>query len=145
MRAGASIAAAWVPPRPRGPRPTVTKVSGARTLWEEGHDRAARSWPSARARARRCRGRGRDRGRLGLFFDLCFVLVCLAAALLVRPRDFFTVGVLPPLLMLGTIVLVGAQRPEAIAHAARRLVQAVVTGLAHHSRRALRRVRRVPG
>ena len=42
----------------------------------------------------------------GLFFDLCFVAICLAAALMVRPRDFFTVGVLPPLLMFGTMVLV---------------------------------------
>jgi len=72
-------------------------------------------------------------GRLGLFFDLCFVLVCLGAALLVRPRDFFTVGVLPPLLMAGTMLIVALNGPKVIAHAHDGVVQAVVTGLAHHS------------
>lgn len=72
-------------------------------------------------------------GRLGLFFDLCFILVCLAAALMVRPRDFFTVGVLPPLLMAGTMVLVALNGPKVIAAAHDGVVQAVVTGLAHHS------------
>jgi hypothetical protein len=72
-------------------------------------------------------------GHLHLFFDLCFVAVCLAAALLVRPRDFFTIGVLPPLLMLGTMVLVALNGTEVIAHRHDSVVQAVVTGLAHHS------------
>ena len=72
-------------------------------------------------------------GRLGLFFDLCFILVCLGAALLVRPRDFFTVGVLPPLLMAGTMVIVALNGPKVIAAAHDSVVQAVVTGLAHHS------------
>jgi hypothetical protein len=72
-------------------------------------------------------------GRLGLFFDLCFILVCLGAALLVRPRDFFTVGVLPPLLMAGTMLLVALNGPKVIAAAHDGVVQAVVTGLAHHS------------
>jgi hypothetical protein len=72
-------------------------------------------------------------GRLGLFFDLCFILVCLGAALLVRPRDFFTVGVLPPLLMAGTMLLVALNGPRVIAAAHDSVVQAVVTGLAHHS------------
>jgi ATP/ADP translocase len=72
-------------------------------------------------------------GRLGLFFDLCFILVCLGAALMVRPRDFFTVGVLPPLLMLGTMVIVALNGPKVIATAHDGVVQAVVTGLAHHS------------
>ena len=72
-------------------------------------------------------------GRLGLFFDLCFILVCLGAALMVRPRDFFTVGVLPPLLMAGTMLLVALNGPRVIAAAHDSVVQAVVTGLAHHS------------
>jgi hypothetical protein len=72
-------------------------------------------------------------GRLALFFDLCFVLVCLGAALLVRPRDFFTVGVLPPLLMAGTMLIVALNGPKVIAAAHDSVVQAVVTGLAHHS------------
>lgn len=72
-------------------------------------------------------------GRLGLFFDLCFILVCLGAALLVRPRDFFTVGVLPPLLMAGTMLIVALNGPRVIAAAHDSVVQAVVTGLARHS------------
>jgi hypothetical protein len=72
-------------------------------------------------------------GHLRLFFDLCFVVVCLGAALMVRPRDFFTVGVLPPLLMLGTMVIVALNGPKVIATTHDGVVQAVVTGLAHHS------------
>ena len=72
-------------------------------------------------------------GHLRLFFDLCFVLICLAAAILVRPRDFFTVGVLPPLLMFGTMVIVAFNGPKVIARAQDGVVQAVISGLAHHS------------
>ena len=72
-------------------------------------------------------------GHLELFFDLCFVVVCLGAALMVRPRDFFTVGVLPPLLMFGTMVVVALNGPRVIAAAHDGVVQAVITGLAHHS------------
>jgi hypothetical protein len=72
-------------------------------------------------------------GHLQMFFDLCFVVVCLGAALMVRPRDFFTVGVLPPLLMFGTMVIVAINGPKVIATAHDGVVQAVITGLAHHS------------
>lgn len=72
-------------------------------------------------------------GQLGLFFDLCFVVICLVAALMVRPRDYFTVGVLPPLLMLATMVLVALNGPKVIANPHDSIVQAVITGLAHHS------------
>jgi hypothetical protein len=72
-------------------------------------------------------------GHLHVFFDVCFVATCLAAAMLVRPRDFFTVGVLPPLLMLGTMVLVALNGTQVIAHRHDSVVQAVITGLAHHS------------
>jgi len=71
--------------------------------------------------------------RLTLFFDLCFVVVCLVLALRVRPGDFFTVGVAPPLLMLGLFVLVAAAPRAAIARADDSVVQAVVSGLAHHA------------
>jgi hypothetical protein len=71
--------------------------------------------------------------RLGLFFDVCFVAICLVAALMVRPRDFFTVGVLPPLLMLGTMLLVALNGSQVIAARHDSVVQAVITGLAHHS------------
>jgi hypothetical protein len=72
-------------------------------------------------------------GRVGLFFDLAFVAVCVATALLVRPEDFFTVGVLPPLIMLTVFVLVGVSHRIAIAPHGEGLVQAVVTGLSHHA------------
>jgi hypothetical protein len=72
-------------------------------------------------------------GHLRLFFDVCFVAICVAAALMVRPRDFFTVGVLAPLLMLGTMVLVALNGTRVIAHRHDSVVQAVVSGLAHHS------------
>jgi len=72
-------------------------------------------------------------GRVSMFFDLWFVLICLGLALLVRPRDFFTVGVLPPLIMLGAFAVLALGRPEAIAEPQDGLVQAVVSGLAHHS------------
>jgi hypothetical protein len=72
-------------------------------------------------------------GRVSMFFDLWFVLLCLGLALLVRPRDFFTVGVLPPLIMVGGFALLAVDTPEAIAAAGDGIVQAVVTGLAQHS------------
>ena len=72
-------------------------------------------------------------GDLGLLFDLCFVALCVLLALRVRPRDSFTVGVLPPLLMLAVLLLVELARPEVLGHPRDGLVQSVVTGLAHHS------------
>jgi hypothetical protein len=71
--------------------------------------------------------------RIGSVFDVAFVLLCVTAALWVRPRDFFTVGVLPPLL-LGLIVLVLALVDRtAVARAGDPLFQAVISGLAHHA------------
>lgn len=70
---------------------------------------------------------------LSLFFDLAFVAVCVAAALTVRPRDFFMVGVLPPLLMFGTVLALALVSRGAIADEVDGLIQAVVSGLAHHA------------
>ena len=72
-------------------------------------------------------------GRLSLFFDLTFVVICLVAALAVRPRDFFLVGVMPPLLMLVVVVVLAALARPAVAEPVDGAVQAVVTGLAHHA------------
>jgi hypothetical protein len=72
-------------------------------------------------------------GRVSLFFDLCFVALCVGVALRVHPRDFFTVGVLPPLIMLGVFTLVGLTRPAMIAEPGDGVVQAVLSGLSHHS------------
>ena len=72
-------------------------------------------------------------GHVSILFDLCFVALCVAVALRVRPSDFFTVGVLPPLVMLGVFTLVGLTRPAMIAHPGDGVVQAVLSGLSHHS------------
>jgi hypothetical protein len=70
---------------------------------------------------------------LSPLFDVLFVLVCLGAALAVRPRDFFSTGVLPPLLLLGLITLVAVVERDWVADPGDGLVQAVVSGLAHRA------------
>ena len=72
-------------------------------------------------------------GRLTYLFDLAFIAVCVAAALAVRPRDFFVVGVLPPLMMLGTVLLLALTARGVVAEPGDVLLQAVVSGLAHHA------------
>jgi len=72
-------------------------------------------------------------GGVGLVFDLAFVGVCLVVALMVRPEDFFTAGVLPPLIMLAVFVLLAASRPVTIADRDSGVVRAVVTGLSDHA------------
>lgn len=72
-------------------------------------------------------------GELSFFFDLCFIVLCLGLAVVVKPHDFFTVGVLPPLMMLAVFALLGAVAPETVADKSDGIVQAVVSGLAHHS------------
>jgi hypothetical protein len=71
--------------------------------------------------------------RLTLAFDAGFVLLCVGAALAVRPRDFFRVGVLPPLLLLGFVTSISLVHRAWVADAADSLVQAVVSGLAHRA------------
>lgn len=71
--------------------------------------------------------------RVSVLFDIAFVLLSVGLALLVRPRDFFTVGVLPPLVMVVVFVLLGASRPGAVGHPDDGVVQAVVSGLSRHS------------
>ena len=71
---------------------------------------------------------------LGLLFDVAFVLVCIGAALAVRPRDFFMVGVFPPLLMGATVALLAVLDRGSVADPTDGLLQALVSGLAHHAR-----------
>jgi hypothetical protein len=71
---------------------------------------------------------------LGLLFDVAFVLVCIGAALAVRPQDFFMVGVFPPLLMAATVGLLAVLARGSVAEGTDGLLQAVVSGLAHHAR-----------
>ena len=109
-------------------------VTHARTLWEEGHEPGRQVVALGVALALTFVVVDVALvGRVSLFFDLCFVATCLALALLVRPTDFFVVGVLPPLIMVGVFALVASSRPEALAHRDDGIVQAVVSGLSHHS------------
>ncbi len=105
-----------------------------RTLWEEGR-RSGRQVVAATTLA--AVGLAWFNvvlaGRLSLFFDLCFVVLCAVAALAVRPRDFFAVGVLPPLLMLAVVAMLAGGARAAVADEVDGLVQAVVSGLAHHA------------
>ena len=108
-------------------------MSGARTLWEEGHEPGRQVVALGLALALTVvafdLGTG---GGVGHIFDFAFVGVCLTVALLVRPQDFFTVGVLPPLIMLTVFVLVALAHPDALAPDDG-LVSDVLTGLAHHA------------
>jgi uncharacterized BrkB/YihY/UPF0761 family membrane protein len=71
--------------------------------------------------------------RIGVVFDVAFVLICVAAALWVHPKDFFTIGVLPPLLLGFTVLVLSVLDRGAVAKANDTLLQAVVSGLAHHA------------
>ena len=105
-----------------------------RTLWEEGHESGRQVAVLGVALA--LTAAVLDLwlfDRITVFFDICFVLLCVAMALLVRPKDFFTVGVLPPLLMVVVFTLLGATRPEVVADEGDGVVQAVVAGLGHHA------------
>lgn len=72
-------------------------------------------------------------GRLSLFFDLCFIMLCLGLAMRVRPGDFFTVGILPPLIMLAVFLLLALVAPGTIADERDGVVQAVISGLFTHA------------
>lgn len=50
-------------------------------------------------------------GGLTMFFDLCFVVICLIGAMGVRRRDLFTTGVLAPLAFGGTIAVIAIVSP----------------------------------
>lgn len=109
-------------------------LPASRTVWEEGHESGREM--AALGVALALTAAALDLvlgGQIGLLFDLAFVLLCLALALAVHPRDFFTVGVLPPILMLVTFTLLALTRSESIARAEDGLVQAIVSGLSHHS------------
>ena len=109
-------------------------MTHARTIWEEGREPGRELVALAAAAALTVVvidllvG-----GHVSLFFDLCFVVLCVGLALAVRPTDFFTVGVLPPLLMVGVFVLLGISRPSVLGNAGDGSLQAVITGLSEHS------------
>lgn len=105
----------------------------APTIWEEGHlsgDRVTRLAILACLLAV-----GVDvliTRDLSMIFDLAFVLICVGMALGVRQTDFFRIGVLPPILLIGVCCLLALVMRTTIADKGDGFVQAVVAGLAHH-------------
>jgi len=112
----------------------VSPVARARTLWEEG-TRQGRQMVrlGIAASALVAAVDIAVDGRLTLVFDVGFVLLCVILALLVHPDDFWTVGYLPPLLMLGLFLVLGIVAPGTIAEHDDGAAQALVSGLAHHA------------
>lgn len=55
------------------------------------------------------------RGHLGLLTGVALVLVSAGAALVVRTRDLFTAGVLPPLLTFVLVLVVAVVHPSAVS------------------------------
>jgi len=109
-------------------------VRQRRTLWEQGHESGRQVVALGLALALTAVVLDQAvSGSVGWFFDVCFVLTCVGTALLVRPSDFFTVGVLPPLLMVAVFTLLGFTRPDVIADKSDGVIQAVVSGLGHHA------------
>jgi len=70
---------------------------------------------------------------LGLLFDLGFITVCVGLGLLAEVEDFFLAAVLPPLMMLGCLLLVGIAIPAAVGFPSAGAVEGVIAGVAHHS------------
>ena len=109
-------------------------MSQRRTLWDEGREPGRQVVALGLALALTAVVLDQtSSGSVGLFFDISFVLICVAAALMVRPSDFFTVGVLPPLLMVAVFTLLGLTRPDVIADKSDGVIQAVVSGLSHNA------------
>lgn len=110
-------------------------MTPTRTVWEEGREsgREVVALGFALALTAAVLDVATTGVRVGVLFDLCFVALCIALALAVRPDDFFVVGVLPPLLMGGLFVLLALTKPAAIGHPDDGLVQATISGLSHHS------------
>ena len=53
-------------------------------------------------------------GRLGLLFSVAFILIAVTTPLSVDVRSLFAPGILPPLLMIGSILAVAIFHPSAI-------------------------------
>ena len=109
-------------------------MSHARTVWEEGREPGRQIVALGTAVALTAVLIDLTlTDRVGVLFDIAFVLLCVVLALAVRPDDFFTAGVLPPLLMVGVFVFLALLRPTTIGESGDGAVQAVVSGLSHHS------------
>ncbi len=70
-------------------------------------------------------------GRISFFFDLCFVVICLVAAMSASPRALFTVAVLPPLVFATLVGVVAVVAPTTITSGS--FSRVFLTGLAAHA------------
>jgi len=70
--------------------------------------------------------------RLSMFFDLCFALVGLWAALVVRHKGLYAVGVLPPLLLGAVVAFLAVTMPSTLTASHLAFVSTWLTGLAQH-------------
>jgi hypothetical protein len=71
-------------------------------------------------------------GSLTMFFDLCFITVCLVGAMAVRREDLFTAGVLAPLVFAAVVFLVAVGVADAFVVGGS-TSRAFFTGLAAHA------------
>lgn len=71
-------------------------------------------------------------GGLTMFFDLCFVTICLIGAMAVRRADLFTTGVLAPLVFGAVIAVVSVVSPTAFVESGG-ISRVFLTGLAVHA------------
>lgn len=114
--------------------PTYREEVSAPTLWEEGRWSGRRVTRfSTLVSTLLVASDMAATGRLERIFDSGFIVLCVGMALAIRPQDFFRVGVLPPMLLLGICVLLGIGHRTAIASAGDGFVQSVISGLARHS------------
>lgn len=114
--------------------PTYREDVSAPTLWEEGRWSGRRVTRFSMLVSALLVGADlAATGRLERIFDSGFIVLCVGMALAVRPQDFFRVGVLPPMLLLGISATLALGHRSAIAAADDGIVQSVISGLAHHS------------
>lgn len=111
-----------------------TPASHHRTLWEEGDHpgRVVVSVAGVTVLLVVLLDLAVDHG-VTLLSDVVFVLVCVGAALAVRPRDFFVIGVLPPLMMGATVTALAVLARGSVADPSDGVLQALVSGLALHA------------
>lgn len=70
-------------------------------------------------------------GRVGLVFDMCFVIICVASALMFRPEDLYVAAAMPPLVFALTVGVVAAVSPTALIDHATGFGQGLLGGLVH--------------